>query len=95
MRYAWIHEPPFNHRVGGALTGCDVALAQWVAAAIGERFEPVETAFAELLDGLADRRWDMTPGMFITEERTRRAAFTRPIWALRDGLLVRDAHIAI
>ena len=90
MRFAWIDEPPFNYVEDGRLRGRDVELAQRAFAAIGEEFEPVETEFGELLGGLSDGRWDVTTGMFITQERMARAAFTRPIWSLRDGLLVRQ-----
>lgn len=87
---AYLIEPPFNHRMAdGSITGCDVVLARTVvrAAGLGElRF--VETEFAELLPGLAARRWDMTTGLFATDERRLAASFSRPIWALPDGLLV-------
>ncbi len=90
MKFAYLIEPPFNHkREDGTVTGCDVELARMVFAAVGAGpFEPVETEFAELLPGVADGRWRMTTGLFATEERRRIAAFSRPIWALPDGLLV-------
>jgi len=95
MRFAWIAEPPFGYREDGVATGCDVELARHVFAAIGEQFEPIETEFAEMLPGLQDGRWYVATGMFVTPERARRAAFTQPIWGLRDGLLVaeRDANL--
>jgi hypothetical protein len=34
----------------------------------------------------------MTTGIFITEERRKIDAFSRPIWALADGLLVRRGN---
>lgn len=34
----------------------------------------------------------MTTGLFVTEERRRIALFSRPIWALADGLLVRAGN---
>lgn len=90
MRFAWIDEPPFGYLDhSGTPTGCDVALARAACAAVDEPFEPIRTTFAELLPGLADGRWDVTTGMFITAERSTRAHFTRPIWTLRDGLLTR------
>lgn len=93
MRFAWIEEPPFNFRDGGRVTGCDVELARLATSRLGEDFVPIETTFAELLDGLEDDRWDVATGMFVTPRRAARASFTRPIWSLRDGLLVarRDA----
>jgi polar amino acid transport system substrate-binding protein len=55
-------------------------------------FEPIEAEFAELLPGLSDGRWRMTTGLFGTDERRKIAAFSRPIWALPDGLLVPDGN---
>jgi polar amino acid transport system substrate-binding protein len=94
FRFAFLIEPPFCYRASdGSITGCDVELARRVLQEIGVRsFVPVETEFAELLSGLADRRWDMTTGLFITEERRRVADFSRPIWALPDGLLICPAN---
>lgn len=91
MKFAYLIEPPFNC-LGrdGAATGCDVELARYVAQQIGAApFEPVETLFADLLPGLSDGRWRMTTGLFQTDDRRRTAAFSRPIWAQSDGLLVR------
>jgi polar amino acid transport system substrate-binding protein len=91
---AYLIEPPFNYRsAGGAVTGCDVELARTVLGMVGiHDVEMVETEFAQLLPGLADRRWRMTTGLFATEERRRIAAFSRPIWALPDGLLVQNGN---
>ena len=92
MKFAWIDERPFNYLNGSGegpeLLGCDVALARAAFARLGVGFEPVRTTFGELLPGLAQGRWDVTTGMFITPARQRRASFTRPIWSLRDGILV-------
>jgi polar amino acid transport system substrate-binding protein len=89
--FAYLIEPPFNHRTpDGAVSGCDVELARTVLGMIGIRaFRPIEATFAELLPGLAQGRWRMTTGLFATDERRNIAAFSRPIWALPDGLLVR------
>lgn len=92
-KFAYIIERPFNyHDASQALTGCDVELARHVLGQVGDRrFEPVETKFAQLLPGLGSR-WRMTTGLFRTEERQATAAFSRPIWALSDGLLVRRGN---
>lgn len=89
MRFAWIAEPPFNFSRNGVVTGSDVELARLVCAALGEPFDPVETEFAQLLPGLGSGSWDVATGMFVTPARMAHAAFTMPIWALRDGFLVR------
>ncbi|TIV95591.1 MAG: transporter substrate-binding domain-containing protein, partial [Mesorhizobium sp.] len=44
--------------------------------------------FADLLPGVANGRWDMTTGLFISDERRKLVDFTRPIWSLPDGLMV-------
>ena len=91
MRFAFLIEPPFCFRTEqGTVTGCDVEVARVLAQRIGAGpFVPVETEFDQLLPGLCDGRWDMTTGLFITAERKTIADFSRPIWALPDGLLVR------
>jgi polar amino acid transport system substrate-binding protein len=89
LKFAYLIEPPFNYRdAGGVVTGSDVELARYVLAEIGETFEPVQAEFAELLPGLGAGRWRMTTGLFATEERRKLALFSRPIWALPDGILV-------
>ena len=94
LTFAYLIEPPFNYReADGSITGCDVELIRVVAeaAGLGEvRF--VEAEFAELLPGLAERRWDMTTGLFATDERRAVASFSKPIWALPDGLLVQAGN---
>jgi polar amino acid transport system substrate-binding protein len=94
VKFAFLIEPPFNYRdVDGTVTGCDVELARTVLAMIGVHdFEPIEAEFAELLPGLSDGRWRMTTGLFDTDERRSIAAFSRPIWALPDGLLVPEGN---
>ncbi|MEM9443290.1 MAG: transporter substrate-binding domain-containing protein [Pseudomonadota bacterium] len=90
MKFAYLIEPPFNDRDSdGTVKGCDVDLARYVAAKLGIRdVELIEAEFADLLPGLAAGRWRMTTGLFATEDRERIASFSRPIWALPDGLLV-------
>ncbi|MDA8586541.1 transporter substrate-binding domain-containing protein [Rhodobacteraceae bacterium] len=94
MKFAYLIEPPFNYvDETGRVTGCDVELARRVFRELGiEDFEPIETEFAELLPGLSDGRWRMTTGLFGTDERRRTAQFSRPIWALPDGLLVKRGN---
>ncbi len=90
MKFAYLIEPPFNYVAhDGEVTGSDVELARHVFSELGiEAFEPIETEFSELLPGLEDGRWRMTTGLFSTDERRSSACFSRPIWALPDGLLV-------
>jgi polar amino acid transport system substrate-binding protein len=87
---AYIDEPPFakpDLKIGAI--GCDVELALTVLGAIGvKRVETHLTTFAELIPGVAARRWDMNVPLFVTAERSRTVAFSRPVWALRDGFIV-------
>jgi len=94
MKFAYLIEPPFNYAdSAGHITGSDVELARHVFSQLGiEEFQPVEAEFANLLPGLADGRWRMTTGLFSTDERRTLACFSRPIWALPDGLLVHQGN---
>ena len=94
MKFAYLIEPPFNYRdKTGSVTGCDVEVAKYVLTQIGdEDFEPVETEYSELLPGVAKGRWRMTTGLFATPERAQFVKFSCPVWALRDGLLVRRGN---
>jgi len=90
MKFAYLIEPPFNHRSSdGSVTGTDVELARMIVneLQLGE-LELIETEFAELLPGVANGRWRMTTGLFATREREKLVSFSKPIWALPDGLLV-------
>lgn len=94
MKFAYLVEPPFNY-VGadGRVTGCDVELARHVFSQLGvAEFEPIEAEFSELLPGVANGRWRMTTGLFGTKERRELVSFSRPIWALPDGFLVRQGN---
>jgi polar amino acid transport system substrate-binding protein len=94
IRFGYLIEPPFNYRSADeAVTGCDVELARAVLGMVGVReLDLIETEFAQLLPGLVDGRWRMTTGLFATEERRNIAAFSKPIWALPDGLLVQKGN---
>ncbi len=89
MRYAWIEEPPFNFAAGPLPDGVDVAVILALAGRMGETVEFRRTEFADLLPGLVRGNWDVTAAMFLTPERAAKACFTRPIWRLADGLLLR------
>ncbi|MEM9277566.1 MAG: transporter substrate-binding domain-containing protein [Pseudomonadota bacterium] len=93
MKFAYLIEPPFNYTDDQVkVLGCDVELARYVFNELGKEFEPLEAEFAELLPGVANRKWHMTTGLFATGERKKTAAFSRPIWALPDGILVKKGN---
>lgn len=84
MRFAFLQEPPFCFIDGsGRLGGSDAQLATRVCLTLGLELLPIETEFAELLPGLAEHRWDITTGLFISDDRRKLVEFTRPIWMLR------------
>lgn len=87
---AYIDEPPFaKPGPDNAAVGCDVKLAVTVLRAIGvQRVDTHLTTFAELIPGVAARRWDIKVPLFVTAERSKAVAFSRPVWALRDGFIV-------
>jgi len=94
--FAYLDEPPFCWpAAGGAAQGCDVQLVTAVLHALGiTRFEQRLTTFAELLPGLTSGRWTLTTPLFVTSERQQLVDFSRPVWALADGLLVRTGDRA-
>jgi len=91
--FAYLDEPPFCWPAsGGTAQGCDVELVTAAFRTLGiTTFEQQLTTFAELLPGLASGRWTVTTPLFVTTERRRLVDFSRPVWALADGLLVRSA----
>lgn len=88
---AVLDEPPFCWVDGrGEHRGCDVVLARRALALTGvgdARF--VQTSFGELLPGLGAGRWRVTTPIFVTPERARLVQFSRTVWRLGDGLVVR------
>jgi len=93
MKFGYLIEPPFNYKdESGEVLGHDVEIARHICGELGRDFAPVETEFAQLLPGLSDGRWQITTGLFATVERRKIATFTHPIWALPDGLLVREGN---
>jgi polar amino acid transport system substrate-binding protein len=88
---AILDEPPFCWlSPTGEAHGCDVELATLVLRRAGVRSVTFrQVSFAELIPGLIDGQWHLNTGMFVTEARRRRVRFTRPIWSMPDGLVVR------
>lgn len=89
--FAYLDEPPFcwPGREGVA-EGSDVELIAAALRGLGiSAFEQRLTSFAELLPGLVAGRWTITTPLFISPERQKIVDFSRPVWALADGLLVR------
>jgi polar amino acid transport system substrate-binding protein len=96
MVFAYIDEPPFVAPAETPWpTGCDAEVAALVLEALGiDAPEARLTTFAELLPGVAAGRWAFATALFITEQRSRLVRFSRPIWALPDGLLTRSDDVS-
>ena len=91
--FAYLDEPPFCAPTADGPVGCDVEVAFAVLRAIGiERIEARLVTFAELLPGVASGAWQINTPLFITEERARLVEFSRPVWSLADGFMVRAGN---
>ena len=90
---AILDEPPFCWLAAdGTALGCDVEVATTVLHRVGIRSVAIrQVTFAELIPGVVEGRWQLNTGMFITDARRRQVRFSRPIWAVADGLVVRGA----
>jgi polar amino acid transport system substrate-binding protein len=91
VRVAYVEEPPFYSTApDGSATGSDIELADVVLRAAGvSAVECVPTTFGELIPGLVAGRWDVNVPIFVTPERAQLVAFSRPVWRLSDGLVVK------
>ncbi len=94
IRVAYVEEPPFYWTADdGTATGSDIELADVVLRSIGATsIEFCPTVFEELLPGVQAGRWEMNVPIFVTPERAQQVAFSRPVWSLRDGFLVRRGN---
>jgi polar amino acid transport system substrate-binding protein len=92
---AVLDEPPFCWlEPDGTAMGCDVEVATTVLRQTGIQSVSVrQTTFAELIPGLVAGQWHLNTGMFITDARRRQVRFTRPIWAVPDGFIVRSDDV--
>ena len=89
--FAFIEEPPFVWSNGKCWPkGCDAEVAAAVLALMGMAdAEHRLVTFEELLPGVAEGRWSFNTPLFVTPERQQLVRFSRAVWALPDGLLVR------
>lgn len=91
---AYLDEPPFcAPGPDGRPVGCDMEVAFAVLAAIGvKRVETRLTTFADLLPGVAAGAWSLNTPLFVTPERSALVDFSRPVWSLADGFMVRAGN---
>ncbi|WP_118179091.1 transporter substrate-binding domain-containing protein [Paraburkholderia phosphatilytica] len=94
VRIAYLEEPPFYWTAeDGSVKGADIELAEVVLRAAGvSAIEYQRVPFDELLRGVQEDRWDMNVPIFVTAERAGSVAFSAPVWALGDGLLLRHGN---
>lgn len=91
--FAYIEEPPFAATINGQPAGSDVDVARAVLSRMGIKdLELRKVEFAELLPGVASGRWTMNTALFVTPERCKTVAYSNPIWALVDGMIVRAGN---
>lgn len=88
---AYIEEPPFARTADdGTPTGCDVIVGLNVLKSLGiKQIETRLVTFPELIPGLVDQQWTLNVPIFITADRGKLIRYSRPVWALSDGFLVR------
>ena len=92
VRVGYAPERPYAYRTpDGRVTGESPELARAVLRALGvPRVEWVQTEFRALIPELRAGRFDLiAAGMFVTPERVRLIAFSRPTFVAAPALVVR------
>ncbi|MCC6232435.1 MAG: ectoine/hydroxyectoine ABC transporter substrate-binding protein EhuB [Verrucomicrobiales bacterium] len=95
IRIGYAVEAPYAYLTPeGKVTGESPEIAALMAGRLGiPRVEWRLTEFSELLGGLEAGEFDViAAGMFITPERQQRVAFSRPVFRVSPGLLVRKGN---
>lgn len=98
LRVGFALEPPYAYfDAQGQVTGEAAEIFKLMANQMGvEHIDWVRLDFAHLLHELQLGRIDaIAAGMFVTPERQREAAFTRPTARVRPALVVRKGETAI
>jgi len=90
--FAYIEEPPFAWtQENGFPAGCDVELVFKILNRIGLRqINTRKVTFPDLIPGVVNGDWLINTPMFITPERSKSVEFTKPVWVLSDGFMVRE-----
>lgn len=90
-RVGYANEAPYAYLdAGGRLTGESPEVARVVLEGLGvPEMEGVLTEFGSLIPGLKAGRFDLiAAGMYITPERCREVAFTRPTYGIGEAFAV-------
>lgn len=84
------HVPPFAiHEADGSWTGISVELWRRIAADLGVSYEFTDTGLDEMIDGVADGRYDAAvAALTVTAEREQRLDFSHPFFNAGLGIAV-------
>lgn len=95
LRIGFAIEAPYAYLAeDGRVTGESIEIARRVAAILGyDEPEWVLTDFGSLVPELREGRFDVVAaGLFVTPERARQVAFSRPTLSVRPALLVASGN---
>ncbi len=96
VRVGFPNQVPYAYAdESGALTGADAEIARLVFARMGiASMNGVLTEFAALIPGLRADRFDTVLAMFVTPARCAQVAFSEPIYAIGQGMVVKSGNAA-
>lgn len=96
VRVGFPNQVPYAYAdESGALTGADAEIARLVFARMGiKTMDGVLTEFAALIPGLRANRFDTVLAMFVTPARCAQVAFSEPVYAIGQGMVVRAGNPA-
>lgn len=96
VRVGFPNQVPYAYAdESGKLTGADAEIARLVFARMGVKtMDGVLTEFAALIPGLRANRFDTVLAMFVTPARCAQVAFSEPIYAIGQGMVVKDGNPA-
>ena len=96
VRVGFPNQVPYAYAdESGTLTGADAEIARLVFARMGiKTMDGVLTEFAALIPGLRANRFDTVLAMFVTPARCAQVAFSEPIYAIGQGMVVKEGNPA-
>ncbi len=96
VRVGFPNQVPYAYAdEAGTLTGADAEIARLVFARMGiKAMDGVLTEFAALIPGLRANRFDTVLAMFVTPARCAQVAFSEPIYAIGQGMVVKSGNPA-
>ena len=96
VRVGFPNQVPYAYaNESGTLTGADAEIARLVFARMGiKTMDGVLTEFAALIPGLRADRFDTVLAMFVTPARCAQVAFSEPVYAIGQGMVVKSGNPA-